>query len=219
MSAAAVLPNLTETIAEIRQSSGGPVSIDDIAGIVTSLMISIQGDLSGTELLAHQELEELVHYIKNARAEISAIQPDSIRDEEIPTANNELEAIVAATEEATGVFLDVAEQLQIMADNIGGEEGEALHEMTTRMYEASNFQDITSQRITRVVGTLSYIEVKVERLSRLIEGQTVAPEDALSKENLMSRDDRPDADLLHGPDLPEQANNQDDIDALLASFD
>ncbi|NQV60163.1 MAG: protein phosphatase CheZ [Alphaproteobacteria bacterium] len=219
MNALAVLPNLADTIEEIRQSSGGPVAIDDIAGIVVSLMTSIQGDLSSTDLLAHQELEELVHYIKNARAEISAIRPNSIRDEEIPTANGELDAIVAATEEATGVFLDVAEQLETMADNMGGEDGEAIHEMTARMYEASNFQDITGQRITKVVSTLSYIEAKVERLSRIIDGQGISDVDAMPMEDLVPRDDRPDADLLHGPDMPEQANNQDDIDALLASFD
>ncbi|MBL6954477.1 MAG: protein phosphatase CheZ [Alphaproteobacteria bacterium] len=219
MNALAVLPSLVDTIEEIRQSSGGPVAIDDIAGIVVSLMTSIQGDLSSTDLQAHQELEELVHYIKNARAEISAIRPNSIRDEEIPTANSELDAIVAATEEATGVFLDVAEQLETMADNMGGEDGEAIHEMTARMYEASNFQDITGQRITKVVSTLSYIEAKVERLSRIIDGQDISDVDAMSMEDLMPPDDRPDADLLHGPAMPEQANNQDDIDALLASFD
>ncbi len=219
MSATAFLPNLADTIEEIRQSSGGPVAIDDVAGIVTSLMTSIQGDLSSTDLQAYQELDELVCYIKNARAEISAIRPDSIRETEIPTANSELDAIVSATEEATGVFLDVAEQLEALADNLGGDDGEKLYELTTRMYEASNFQDITGQRITKVVSTLSFIEAKVERLSRIIDGQQVSDEDALSMEDLMPQDDRPDADLLHGPEMPEEANNQDDIDALLASFD
>jgi chemotaxis protein CheZ len=219
MNAVAILPSLADTIEEIRQSSGGPVAIDDVAGIVTSLMTSIQGDLSSTDLQAHQELEELVHYIKNARAELSAIRPDSIRDEEIPTANSELDAIVLATEAATDVFLDVAEKLETMAENLGGDDGETLNELTTRMYEASNFQDITGQRISKVVSTLGFIEAKVERLSRIIEGHDVADEDALSMEDLMPQDERPDADLLHGPDMPEAANNQDDIDALLASFD
>ncbi|MBT5192416.1 MAG: hypothetical protein HOM07_08710, partial [Rhodospirillaceae bacterium] len=55
--------------------------------------------------------------------------------------------------------------------------------------------------------------------SRIIDGKEVADEDALSMEDLMPADERPDSDLLHGPAMPEQANNQDDIDALLASFD
>jgi chemotaxis protein CheZ len=219
MRAQPVLPSLVETIEEIRQASGGPVAVDDVAGIVTSLMTSIQGDLSANDLRAHRELEELVHYIQTARAEIAAIRPDSIREEEIPTAHNELDAVVSATEEATGVFLDVAEQLETMADRLGGEDGEKLYDMTTRIYEASNFQDIISQRITKVVTTLDYIEAKIGRLSRIIDGKEVADEDALSMEDLDLQDDRPDADLLHGPDMPEQANNQDDIDALLASFD
>ena len=219
MNSTALLPNLADTIEEIRQSSGGPVAIDDIAGIVASLMTSIQGDLSAADLQVHQELEQLVRYIQNARTELSAIRPDSIRDEEIPDANSELDAIVAATENATDIFLDVAEQLETMAADLGGAEGERILELTTRMYEASNFQDITGQRVTKVVGTLGYIEAKVEHLCRIIGGQDISEEDALSMEDLMPPDERPDADLLHGPDMPEQANNQDDIDALLASFD
>jgi chemotaxis protein CheZ len=117
------------------------------------------------------------------------------------------------------VFLDVAEQLEGMADNLGGEDGEKLYEMTTRMYEASNFQGITGQRITKVVSTLSFIEANVERLSRIIDGRDVEDDDALSMEDLMGADDRPDADLMHGPAMPETANSQDDIDALMASFD
>jgi chemotaxis protein CheZ len=219
MRAQPVLPSLISTIEEIRQASDGPVADDDVASIVTSLMTSIQGDLSANDLRAHRELEELVIYIQKARSEISAIRPDSIREEEIPTAHSELDAVVSATEEATGVFLDVAEQLEGMADRLGGEDGEKLYDMTTRMYEASNFQDITSQRITKVVTTLDFIETKIERLSRIIDGADVSDEDELSMEDLMPQDDRPDADLLHGPDMPDQANNQDDIDALLASFD
>ena len=219
MHAQRALPTLAETIEEIRQASGGPVAIDDVAGIVTSLMTSIHGDLNATDLRAHEELEDLVRYIQRARAEISAIRPESIRDEEIPTANSELEAVVDATAEATGVFLDVAEQLESMADSIGGEDGERLHDMTTRMYEASNFQDITGQRISKVISTLSFIETKVERLSRIIDGQDVPDEEAISVEEMMPVDERPDADLLHGPAMPDEANSQDDIDALLASFD
>ena len=219
MHAQTALPSLMNTIEELREASSGPVAIDDVADIVTSLMTSIQGDLTSVDLRAHEELEDLVRYIHNARTEIAAIRPDSIRDEEIPTAHSELDAVIAATAEATDVFLDVAEQLETMADNIGGDDGEKLHEMTTRMYEASNFQDITGQRITKVVSTLGFIEAKVERLSRIIDGKEVADEDALSMEDLMPADERPDSDLLHGPAMPEQANNQDDIDALLASFD
>ena len=32
-------------------------------------------------------------------------------------------------------------------------------------------------------------------------------------------DERPDKDLMNGPQMPDSANSQDDIDALLASFD
>ena len=68
MSAAAVLPSLVDTIEEIRQSCGGPVAIDDVAGIVTSLMTSIQGDLSSSDLQAYQYREYKNYYRRHTCA-------------------------------------------------------------------------------------------------------------------------------------------------------
>ena len=97
-----------------------------------------------------------------------------------------------------------------MADGLTGEPAEQLQVATTRIYEACGFQDITGQRITKVVAALKMIEAKIAHIvatfSDQREGQNIPkPEE--------------DVALLNGPQLPALAMDQSDIDKLMASFD
>ena len=88
-----------------------------------------------------------------------------------------------------------------------------LQDATTRIYEACSFQDITGQRITKVVATLKTIEAKV---AHIIAAFSDRRHDAGSEP---LPEEPPVMDLLHGPQLPANAMDQTDIDKLLASFD
>lgn len=206
--------SLADRLAEIRRQHGDAVSIDDVADIVASRMQTIEGDLAVSDLRLRNELNELLDFIRRARAEIAALQPQEISERQIPTATDELDAVVHATEAATGVFLDAAEELETMSAEFSGSAAERLSGIATRIYEASNFQDITGQRISKVVSTLRDIEARVYRMS-LIDGGSP---DGASPRAPHARDNG-ERDLLNGPALPGAANSQEDIDALLASFD
>ena len=215
MSQASLKQSVADRLEEIRAEVGDTVAIDDIGEIVLSLMTTIEGDLGVADLRVHRELNELLEYIGRARQEIASIQPERIRAESIQVATDELDAVVEATEEATGKFLDAAETLESMAEGMNDEASVALNELATQIYEASNFQDITGQRINKVVAALRHIEERIEDLSRVMDGDA-APEKAAEPSGIES--DTEDA-LLNGPAMPDQANSQEDIDALLASFD
>ena len=202
-----------ERVAELREEHGENVALGDIAEIVESLMVSMQGDISAVEVRLHGEILALVDYIRGAKDEIAKIQPGQIKNLDIPVATDELDAIVGATEVATNAILDAAEALTEIATEVPQEQADKLTDLTTKIYEASNFQDITGQRITKVIATLRQIEAKVVALARAV-GEEI--EDAAS-EYVEKRSG--DEALLNGPALPEAANTQDDIDALLASFD
>ena len=123
------------------------------------------GDLSAVDLKVYGELEDLALYIRNARAEIAAIRPSEIQSRDIPTATDELDAVVGATEKATGEILDCAEQIQTIAEGLEDAAAkDQLVTLVTNIFEASNFQDITGQRITKVVKTLKHIEAKIDAL-------------------------------------------------------
>jgi chemotaxis protein CheZ len=96
---------------------------------------------------------------------------------------------------------------------------EKVTDAVTLVYESCNFQDITGQRITKVVKALKHIESKVDALvaafgDEISKYKAQHPQAEKAKEDPMS-----DQALLNGPQLAANAGKQDDIDALLASFD
>lgn len=189
--------------------------------IVQSVVVSLRGDLTAADLSLYQELEGLARFIQSAKAEIAALRPDEIQNEHLPSAADELDAIVGNTEEATGIILDSVEKIEAIAQKIEGENGTQIVDVVTKIYEACNFQDITGQRITKVVKTLKQIEDKVAALIGAF-GDELAREKARAAASapaasgaVSTATDKPsDEDLLNGPQLPNNANSQADIDSL-----
>ena len=105
-----------------------------------------------------------------------------------------------------------------VASSLGGEQGEAITDAVTNIYEACNFQDITGQRITKVVTTLQHIETELDKLVRVF-GAQIDSDSLEQKRKARAAKTAADEDMLNGPSLPDQATKQDEIDALLASFD
>jgi len=212
---------MTKTAKETRADakcapSAGAKRIEaaDIAPVVEAAMERLSGDVSLSEFQLYHELQHLADYIQAAKREIAAIRPDEVRAHHIPTATNELDAVVGATAKATGEILDAAETLERMADTMVAAAGDEVRNIATRIYESCNFQDITGQRITKVVRTLKHIEDKIDALlSAFGEGIKAASEPL--PEVPPPGDDR---HLLHGPQMPTEANKQDDIDAILANL-
>lgn len=218
MDLAAFSDHLAERVDAIRAAQGDTVAVADVANLVESLMTSIEGDISAADIHIQKKILELVDYIKQARDEIASLQPQEISDQHIPAATDELSAIVEATEDATNKFLDAAEKLGELGAKIGGEDENTIADIITEIYEASNFQDITGQRINKVVSTLQYIETSINKLAEFT-GRKQQEADRDYSADLKANDTREDVDLLNGPQMELDANSQDDIDALLASFD
>ncbi|NBC31467.1 MAG: chemotaxis protein CheZ [Alphaproteobacteria bacterium] len=212
-------PTLGERLKQVRAESAQPLTKDDVASIIGEVVGTMGGDVSMLDLKLYTELEGLARYIQTARTEIAAIRPDKISQDYIMAATDELDAVVGATEEATGRILDAAEGLLNVADEkIEGPAKDEVTELAMSIFEASNFQDITGQRITKVVKTLKHIEAKIEALVHVL-GEEVER----ARQNQVQEERKParttDEDLLNGPQLPGGACNQDEIDRLLASFD
>jgi chemotaxis protein CheZ len=185
-----------------------------VATIVHGVLNSMGGDVSAHDRKLYRELEELARYIHHVKSEVAAVRPADIRDEHIATATDELDAVVGATEKATFAIFDACDVVGVVAGAVDAGNAVKLNDAVTRIYEACNFQDITGQRITKVVKALKHIETKVDALvAALGEEAFRAPEPA------PPADTDPDKVLLHGPQSEAQAASQDEIDRLLASFD
>lgn len=189
-------------------------------GVVGKVMKSVKGTApKAADLFA--ELEALAKYIQDAKKEIAALSPDEVKDDFLPTASGELDAIIQATADATNAIMDSTELIEEVTPSLKGKNAEKLMAATTGIYEACGFQDITGQRITKVVNTLKEIEIKVDGLvavfanKSLGAGKTVKKKPAAKKRTGKTTDE----DLLNGPQASDKAKSQAEIDALLASFD
>ena len=214
MTVGPVSAELDRFIETYRAERGDQVRIEEVAEVVASIMATIQGDFSATDLRLYRELDELAHYIQSAKAEIAEINPADINSRHLPDAADQLDAIVAATEEATGTLLEAAERIDAEARELGSP---TINDEVIRIFEACSFQDLTGQRIGKVVTTMKYIEERLDRLIAVLGKNVVVKEEPDADVGAVDPND--ERALLNGPQLPEKANKQEEIDALLASFD
>jgi len=213
--------SLNKQMNELRTACDRNVSLAEIADIVESVLKGLESEVSGSgvDIGVVGELEALSEAIKSARSELSALSPEDIRNEHIPAATNELDAIVLATEVATNSIMEVAEDIEKISEDLPPEAQEKLNDAVVRIFESCSFQDITGQRITKVVQTLKIIESEVDGVLSAF-GDDVARERKKNLDaELDSSSERADEQILHGPQSEGEASSQDDIDKLLASFD
>ncbi|HYG87613.1 MAG TPA: protein phosphatase CheZ [Azospirillum sp.] len=166
------------------------------------------------------EIADISGRIKATKIEMAALRHPLAGDDKFVQASQELSAVVSSTEAATNTIMGCAEELEeIVGELKAASEGyqkdrlNDMHEVIVRIYEACNFQDLTGQRITKVVRALGFIEERIESMMNLwnrreFEAMPLPP--SVTKM---------DGDLeLHGPSEETISGNisQADIDALFA---
>lgn len=183
--------------------------------IIHSVINKMDGSNVGRDV--YQHIAELAEIIDSLKKEISQQTPEHVKNSHIPDATDELDAVIAATANATNTIMGICEDIENIASTVEGEAKDRLVNKVTEIYEACTFQDVTGQRIKKVVTTLHVIEEKVDRIIATL-GMTVGLKTTAERiEKTVSVDD--DKSLLNGPQMPDKAITQDDIDRLLAEFD
>lgn len=166
------------------------------------------------------EISDISGRIKATKAEMAALRHPLADEDKFQQASEELTAVVSATETATTVIMRCAEEMEEIVQELRSQLPDGYqssrvndaNELIVRIYEACNFQDLTGQRITKVVRALSFIEERVEAMMGLWnrkEFELMPLPPGVTKK---------DGDLeLHGPN-EENADkgmiSQADIDAL-----
>jgi len=182
-----------------------------VVEIIQSVIKKMEGTVA-TDHDIHLELADLANTIDLLRHDIAQSRTGHVKHEDIPGATDELDAVVVATAEATNAIMAACEEIERHASKT---DDNALIDHVTKIYEACGFQDITGQRITKVVTTLKKIEGKIENLLGALDERMGPIQHAKSAGDTRTGDKA----LLNGPQLPGGAVSQDDIDRLLAEFD
>jgi chemotaxis protein CheZ len=168
------------------------------------------------------ELDIIYDAINKTKHEIATLHVTGFEGPEMKRVTHELDAIVGGTAQATDGILSAAEFIDQTANTLSaavkGEQEKAMahdiQEHVVQIFEACNFQDLTGQRIGKVVATLKFIEHHIVRMMDIWGGiecfKDLTPEAIAEREG--------DKTLLNGPKLEDDVGHasQDEIDALFA---
>lgn len=162
------------------------------------------------------ELTGLLRYINRVRQEIAAISHPADEDFHFNSMGEQLDAIVKATEEATNTIMEAVERNQQAVDEIRAATDDEkiaglldkINENGNDVFEACSFQDITGQRVNKVVKSITYVE---DRVNALVE---VWGKEELQKVVVQAIEKTEDEKLLDGPQLDGKGLSQSEVDAL-----
>ncbi|PZP39527.1 MAG: chemotaxis protein CheZ [Pseudomonas fluorescens] len=227
--------SLSQRIAALEAAQNGDmIPGEQVRELVAAVkeMFGQSGQQNSTNEKLYQELGELARYINNAKKELHEVKNSNIAEDHLPNATNQLDAIVQMTEQATGRIMDECDRVTMFhndlrerliamdpplePDALAGVDDSINEAATsiTHIYESCNFQDITSQRVQKVVRALQEIERQVLRM--VVVFGLMENRDRLDAQTAAELQE--DAALLNGPQLNGQGLDQDEIDSILSKL-
>lgn len=165
-----------------------------------------------------RQVVQLYEYMERIKEEIAAVKHPDAPVDHFNKVADQLNAIVQATEDATNSIMEATEETGAIAEEIKRlVDDEKVNERLDRIiansnsvFEACTFQDITGQRISKIVTTMNLLEGTLSSLVVIIgkDGIAALP---VKEEHVSNDGDAP----LDGPALEgEESVSQDDIDAM-----
>jgi chemotaxis protein CheZ len=188
---------------ESKHSFSG-VSFNDLYTLLISILNSRSNEAEKDEV--KNELKKIKKDIDAIKSELTANEGGTSTFNILPLSIKDLDEIYATTEEATNGILDEAELIQNMVGD--HPRRDELNEAIGRLCEKCNFQDLTGQRINRVIKNLGIFEHTTLSLIKIM----------LGSEFLKRRDGQKleyaNDSLMNGPQMNNFAPSQEDIDKL-----
>lgn len=165
-----------------------------------------------------RQIVQLYEYMERIKSEIATVKHPNAPVDHFNKVADQLNAIVGATEDATNTIMEATEATSNIAESLKdririGEVTDDLDkivEHTNKVFEACTFQDITGQRISKIVKTMNLLEGTLSSLVVIIGSDSIA---ALP----VKGEEKPDGDdvPMDGPALEgEESVSQADIDAM-----
>lgn len=161
-----------------------------------------------------RELQGLFNHIQKIRSEIASIH---IPDDPFSNMSDQLEAIVKATESATHDIMQNVEEIEgfsLKLREVSPENTDLCENIEFNVANAivaCSFQDLTGQRVTKVVKLLKHIEHQINVLI------SMWGEDAIEKEKKTENIETDEyKKYLNGPQLAGLGLEQTEIDKLIS---
>lgn len=170
-------------------------------------------------------LADMAEAIEKTKREIAQMRSDRTDRGRVEQASAELDAIVGHTEEATSEILSAAESIQEIGFEIREDETldtaklDLIDERATEIFMACSFQDLTGQRISKVVNVLRFLEIRVNAMMEIWGFTEEEIKKTLSEVDHAEEEHSEDNPPMLGPMLPGQGVDQNSVDSLFDVID
>ena len=193
----------------LKREKQDSIHLNDIVRLAELMTDSMLDILKGNDQQTFEDLRKISYQISDTKRDLAEFRADEMHEEHIPQAGRELDAVVDATESATNKIMEAAETI------MGGDPSDPdaysamVNDKVIEIFEACSFQDITGQRISKVVKTLNMIDEQIKCIVDRMDNERKTEEKGGSRptgESLLNG-------LLNGPALKGDGINQDEVDS------
>jgi chemotaxis protein CheZ len=195
----------------LQNKNSGDTTLADVLELAEISARSMQRFYEDMDNALFRELREIAGYIESLKREIGVLKANEIKSSRIPAAGQELSAVCKATEVATNTIMECAEAVMAADSRDAAPYRALVEEKMMIIFEACSFQDITGQRISKVVETLQLIDERVSRFAKVIAARDAS---GPTTETERARDERKKRLLLNGPQLDGPETSQSEVDAM-----
>ncbi len=198
-----------------QQGVNSDVPLTDILALAENSIENLKSILDSFDAKIYSEFREIADQINFTKTEISQLNASEMRQGRIPEAGKELHAIVESTEQATHKIMEAAETIMTADPSDQGNYYNIVNDNIMAIFEACSFQDLTGQRISRVVDTLEFIDKRVSKFANKFSSTADDASQHYVDDEEREKADRNQRLILNGPQDDEHAIKQDEIDEML----
>jgi len=180
--------------------------------------------MNGTaeETRLKRELVGLFGHLNKLRKELATLHGGE--EHNFVSMAETLDDIVTNTENASNTILESMEAIDEMVGSLRAsgdpavlEACDRINDRVNQVFEACSFQDLTGQRITRLVKGLTFIEDRINAMIRVWGRDEISK--VIDEVKQEQTEKTVDEKLLHGPQGENKAINQADVDKLFSQDD
>lgn len=191
---------------EMQKINHGVIDINNLDEIIQQFLEILNPHI------VNKEKQDIYHQIElisakflSLKKDISNISNEILDHNFVPNINMELRSVVTQTEKSVTGILDVSDEISELSSRVSDPEiKSALMIKATRILELCNFQDLTGQRIQKIVHHLSEIESIMFKMLHALRPDSKLRTRVVSEDEL----------LINGPQGESKSPSQSDIDDL-----
>ena len=194
----------------LQGENAGTIDINNIDNIIKQFLEVLNSHLtSSQERDIYHQIEMILAQFTALKRDISNMSREILDDSFIPDITMDLRSVILQTEKSVTGILDVSDEISNMSQKITDPAlREELMIKSTRILELCNFQDLTGQRIQKIVHHLTEIESVIYKMLHALRPDLKLRDKHASEEHA----------LLNGPQKEHETPSQNDIDDLFDSL-